>query len=170
MPYCLRDLVPSDLEAITRMNAAEIPNVSPFAPGELQRLAAQAVYFRVAEAPNGGAVAFLLALDETAVYESLNFKWFKARYPQFTYVDRIVVAASAQSKGLGRLLYSDLRAAVTGRSPWLSCEVNLRPANPKSLLFHQRLGFREVGTQDTEGGKKTVALLAMELGANLRGL
>jgi predicted GNAT superfamily acetyltransferase len=27
------------------------------------------------------------------------------------------------------------------------------------MIFHQRLGFRQVGSQETEGGKKQVALL-----------
>ena len=43
--------------------------------------------------------------------------------------------------------------------PHLLCEVNVRPRNEASLLFHHSIGFREVGQQDTDGGKKTVSLL-----------
>ena len=55
---------------------------------------------------------------------------------------------------------------VNGRliiSGCITCEVNTRPANPDSMAFHERLGFREVGRQQTEGGAKEVALLAWEL-------
>jgi predicted GNAT superfamily acetyltransferase len=42
----------------------------------------------------------------------------------------------------------------------VTCEVNLDPPNPRSLAFHERLGFREVGRQATKGGAFTVVLLA----------
>jgi len=72
--YRIRDFAPGDSSSIHRINDAEIPNVTPFAEGELQRLADQAVYFGVAESGSGAVVGFLLALDETAAYSSLNFQ------------------------------------------------------------------------------------------------
>jgi predicted GNAT superfamily acetyltransferase len=42
--------------------------------------------------------AFLLAFDQDARYDSPNFIWFRARYPRFVYVDRIVVAPSARTR------------------------------------------------------------------------
>ena len=42
----------------------------------------------------------------------------------------------------------------------VTCEVNLQPPNPRSLSFHERLGFREVGRQSTKGGAFTVILMA----------
>ena len=45
----------------------------------------------------------------------------------------------------------------------LCCEVNVRPRNDASLRFHHSIGFREVGQQDTDGGNKTVSLLALPL-------
>jgi predicted GNAT superfamily acetyltransferase len=45
----------------------------------------------------------------------------------------------------------------------LCCEVNVRPRNDVSLEFHHTVGFREVGQQDTDGGKKTVSLLELPL-------
>jgi hypothetical protein len=44
----------------------------------------------------------------------------------------------------------------------LTCEVNLRPPNEGSLRFHRRLGFREVGRQETPYGA-LVTLLALDL-------
>ena len=43
----------------------------------------------------GEADALLLAFDQDAAYDNVNFGWFKARYPRFVYVDRIVVAPAA---------------------------------------------------------------------------
>jgi predicted GNAT superfamily acetyltransferase len=40
----------------------------------------------------------------------------------------------------------------------MACEYNLRPKNEVSRQFHRRYGFKEVGTQETENGKKTVSL------------
>lgn len=45
----------------------------------------------------------------------------------------------------------------------VTCEVNIRPPNPESLAFHDRQGFVEVGTQETEDGRKTVSLRAKSL-------
>lgn len=162
-PYRLRNYAPSDEATIHLLNNAQIPHVTLFAPGELGRLADQAFRFRVAELHSGEPVGFVLALDQTASYSSLNFQWFKARYPQFVYVDRIVVSDPAQGAGVGRLLYSDLVAAAQEASPILTCEVNIHPPNRRSLDFHERSGFMRVGEQETEGGKKTVALMTKAL-------
>jgi hypothetical protein len=43
--------------------------------------------------------------------------------------------------------------------------VNVRPRNDASLAFHEAIGFREVGQQDTDGGRKRVSLLALDLSA-----
>ncbi len=122
----------------------------------------QSCSFRVAFA-GGEAIGFCLALTHGAAYESLNYRWFHQRYEEFLYVDRIVVAASHHRRGLGRRLYDDLIANNGDSAKVLTCEVNLRPANPISLTFHQRLGFRIVGEQDTDGGTKRVALMLRSL-------
>lgn len=43
--------------------------------------------------------AGMLAMDQDADYASPNFQRFRARYPRFVYVDRIVVAQSARGRG-----------------------------------------------------------------------
>ena len=153
----------TDADLITQINNSEIPSVTIISSDELIKLYRQAFHFRVAESTSGKIAGFVLALDEQAVYASLNFQWFKSRYPRFSYIDRIVVLSSYQRWGLGRLLYKDLQKVAEARSPILSCEVNIRPPNPGSLNFHRHLGFREVGVQETEGGKKTVSLMIKEL-------
>jgi predicted GNAT superfamily acetyltransferase len=68
-------------------------------------------------------------------------------------------------RGLGQRFYEDLERFARGRATRITCEVYARPRNDGSLRFHARLGFQEVGTQDTNGGKKTVSLLAKPVGA-----
>ena len=105
----------------------------------------------------GEGDAFLLTFDQDADYTSPNFLWFKARYPRFVYVDRIVVSPKARGRGLARLLYEDLfaRAQEAGHDR-ICCEVNAEPPNPTSDAFHAALGFEEVGQAAIHGGAKTV--------------
>ena len=49
-----------------------------------------------------------------------------------------------------------------GFSLGLTCEVNTVPPNESSMRFHERYGFRTVGTQTLEDGCKKVALMAKE--------
>ena len=102
---------------------------------------------------------FLLALAERADYASPNFKYFQQTYDRFIYVDRIVVDPAFKRRGIGAGLYEALFARVPD-APHITCEVNLRPPNPGSLAFHRALGFEVVGEQDTEAGRKRVALMA----------
>lgn len=92
------------------------------------------------------ASALLIAFDQSAHYDSPNFKWFRGRLSRFVYVDRIIVSDGDRGKGLADRMYADLfaraRAADHDR---IVCEVNLIPPNPVSDAFHSRMGFAEVG-------------------------
>jgi predicted GNAT superfamily acetyltransferase len=96
-------------------------------------------------------------------YDSVNFHWFKKRYDDFIYVDRIAVDTSAQGRGVGQALYANVEKNFLGKTPTITCEVNIQPPNPQSYGFHQKIGFREVGQQDTKGGAIRVAMLIKEL-------
>ncbi|HEY7628297.1 MAG TPA: GNAT family N-acetyltransferase, partial [Ilumatobacteraceae bacterium] len=91
------------------------------------------------------------------------YGWFSRNYDDFVYLDRIAVDPAYRRLGIGRAFYSHVVDRFTGVYPHLLCEVNIRPRNEPSLLFHHSIGFREVGQQDTDGGNKTVSLLAMPL-------
>jgi predicted GNAT superfamily acetyltransferase len=112
----------------------------------------------------GNLDASLLAFDQDARYDSPNFLWFRARYPRFVYVGRIVVAASARGHGCARRLYHDLfeRSTRAGHER-VVCEVNSTPPNKESDAFHAALGFVEVGTAVIHDGSKTVRYLLRAL-------
>ena len=104
---------------------------------------------------------FMLVLKEGAEYGSPNYQYFASNYDAFHYVDRIVVSEHFRRQGVGAGLYAVLFEAAAG-APRVTCEVNVRPANPGSIGFHESLGFKTVGEQDTEGGNKRVALMVRE--------
>jgi predicted GNAT superfamily acetyltransferase len=147
-----------ELENLLELNQSNLPHVGSITQSDMEHLHRQAIYFRVAEY-NGQTAGFLIAFDPEADYISLNFLWFKKRYPAFVYIDRIIIAAEARRKGIAGSLYRDLEHFAAERQiPLMACEYNLRPKNDISRQFHQRYGFNEVGTQETENGKKTVSL------------
>lgn len=164
----IRDVTTGDLEAVGRLNDAAVPQVNAVPPRSLERFAREAAYFRLA-VRNGKPAGLLVAMTPDMRYHSSNFLWFRERYERFVYIDRIVVAADARGDGIGRRLYEDLVAFAAPTAALLACEVNVRPRNEGSLRFHRRFGFETVGTQDTEGGTKTVALMIRPLGGGPAG-
>ena len=104
---------------------------------------------------------FLIALDERADYPNPNFEWFRARFAQFVYIDRVVIDEAHRGRGLARRLYEDLFRTVD-RS-LVVCEVNLVPPNPASDAFHARLGFSAVGSAMLPDRQKTVRYLSKHL-------
>jgi predicted GNAT superfamily acetyltransferase len=154
----IRDATPADFGAILRLNAESERFLSALTEPKLQRLHPEAAYHRVA-CVDGAVAAFLLAFREGAAYDSVNYLWFAARYPQFLYIDRVVVDVAFQSRRLGTLLYEDLFAfaRATG-APRVTCEYDIRPPNPVSARFHGKFGFREVGRQDVAYAAKAVSL------------
>ncbi len=153
-----------DLEHILTLNEGAVPHVNSIPLEELARLGGQAAFFGVARSPDSQQIdGFLLALNQAAEYDSLNFRWHQRQFDTFVYIDRIVVTPASRRSGVGRALYQALIRAVEDLTPRLTCEVNVKPPNPRSIAFHQSLGFREVGQQDTEGGNKRVSLMALEL-------
>jgi predicted GNAT superfamily acetyltransferase len=155
----IRDATPADYAAILELNRDSEALLSPMDAGRLRELDAAAAYHRVAGEP---VAAFLLAFREGAGYDSPNYRWFSQRFDRFLYVDRIAVAASARSAGLGGALYRDLFGfARAAGVPRIVCEYYSRPLNEASQRFHARHGFDEIGTQWLpERGKQVSYLLA----------
>ena len=158
-------LTPDDLagvagEALLALNNDHALELSWLGPERLAKLVAEAFVARRV----GVAEALLLAFDQDADYDSVNFLWFKGRFSRFVYVDRVVVADAARGRGLARRLYDDLFAAARAAGhERIVCEVNSDPPNPASDVFHAALGFVPVGTAQIHGGEKTVTYLERRL-------
>ena len=151
-----------DFFRIHELNQNELPAVSSITQNELAHFFKIADYFRVIKIEKNIA-GFLIALKPGKDYHSPNYKWFEKHYTQFMYVDRIVIDPTFQGQGLGRTFYDDLKIFSQGLTPILTCEVNLKPPNDGSILFHEKYGFEQVGTQRTDGGKKEVSLMMYKI-------
>lgn len=151
----------ADEAAILALNRAHVTETSALGAAELRALLAQAFHVGTCDR---GREAFLIALDQDAIYASPNFRWFKARHERFVYIDRVIVAPSQRGRGLARLLYEDLiAAAARARHLLIGCEVNVDPPNPASDALHEALGFAEVGRAILPGGAKQVRYLTLQV-------
>jgi predicted GNAT superfamily acetyltransferase len=146
----LTAITAADEAAILELNNAHEMELSRLDPARLQHLLAAAYHARMA--PHG--VAFLIAFAPDADYDGVHFAWFRERFKDFVYVDRIVVAHEARGRGIARALYADLfhHAQADGHS-MIGCEVNADPPNPASDAFHASLGFYEIGAASMANGK-----------------
>ena len=159
----VRLLVPADLDRVLAINESGVPGVGPIDASQLAHLVDESSMALVAtvDDPTDDTVAgFCLVLPPGADYGSVNYRWFSERYDDFVYLDRVAIAPEFQGRGLGRELYDEVERRAD--AAWFTLEVNLRPRNDGSLAFHDRLGFVEVGQQETNYGT-LVSLMAKPL-------
>jgi hypothetical protein len=146
----IRGLYPDDWTWVSALNAANEKETSPLTQARFDHTLSQSLVSWAVGERDG----FLIVFDQGCAYDSANFLWFKARYPSFAYVDRIVVAPEARGRGVARQLYERLfREVQEARFDQVVCEVNFEPPNPASEALHRRLGFSEVGRAMLENGK-----------------
>ena len=160
----LRRVEASDLDSVLQLNETVVPAVNSIGLAQMRWFAVNAAYFRVAML-DGFVAGFLVGMRPGTDYGSPNYRWFCSRYDEFGYIDRVVVAEDARRLGLATRLYLDFEASLPPTVDILACEVNIVPPNESSMRFHEDNGFRTVGTQTLENGRKTVALMAKERNA-----
>ncbi|HEY9130532.1 MAG TPA: GNAT family N-acetyltransferase [Dyella sp.] len=162
MALAIRDVREHDLDAVLALNNAAGRSILALDAERLRFFYAYADYFRVAEI-DGHLAGFLIAMREGRPYQSPNYVWFGEHYPQFVYIDRIVIANAYRRHGLGRIFYCDVNSYAEVRVPLLTCEVFLEPRDDVVVLFHGTYGFQEVGQQRMGSEGPQVSLLAKEL-------
>lgn len=160
----VRDVVATDHAAILALNNTAVPHVNALSTEQFAWLSGHANFFRLAE-DDDGLLGFAIVLPSGLDYWSDNYKWFAGRFERFLYLDRVVVREHARRRGVGRLLYDALFAWGTGGWPRVTLEVNLRPPNPDSERFHERLGFTRLGVREYNDGGNAVLLMERSLGA-----
>ena len=145
MSIVVRDVLEHELDSVLALNNAAGPTILPLDAARLRHFFETAEYFRIAER-DGNLAGFLIGIGSHAGHDSSNFGWFRERYPEFFYIDRIVVASRRRGGGVGRAFYADAQSYAELRYPQMACEVFLDDSdNDPVLLFHGSFGFREVG-------------------------
>ncbi|HSX64386.1 MAG TPA: GNAT family N-acetyltransferase, partial [Pseudoxanthomonas sp.] len=162
MSIVIRDVREHELDSVLALNNNAGLAILPLDAAKVRRFFEQADYFRVAER-DGNLAGFLVGFGSNAGHDSSNFAWFRERYPQFFYIDRIVVASRRRGGGVGRAFYADVQSYAELRYPQLACEVFLDHGADPALLFHGSFGFREVGQQVMAGTEIRVAMLMKEM-------
>lgn len=158
----VRDAVAADHAAILALNNGAVPHVNALSVEEFAWLSGHANFFRLVE-DDAGLLGFTIVLPSGLDYWSDNYKWFAARFDRYLYLDRVVVATRGRRRGVGSALYEALFAFGSDAWPRVTLEVNLRPPNPDSERFHERLGFTTLGVREYDGGAGAVLMMAREL-------
>ncbi|MGL4485407.1 MAG: GNAT family N-acetyltransferase [Anaerovoracaceae bacterium] len=158
----IRDAEKKDFEAILELNESLVHFLSPMDMKELLHFDDIAAMHKVVEV-EGEVVAFLIVIREGKDYSSENYKYFCRNYPEFLYVDRVVVSEKAQGLQLGTKLYEEIiKFSEDTGVKIITAEIYSVPPNEVSLNFHKKFGFKEVGTQPGPDGKKIVSLQVRE--------
>jgi len=90
--FLIRDSSELDHQTIVNINDVEVQYTSPMDVKRLRDLEQLSAYHRAAVVESNIA-AFLLAMGENCSYPNENYQWFSSLYPNFLYIDRIVVDA-----------------------------------------------------------------------------
>ena len=152
----------SDIDAALELNNLNTPAVGELDHVQLQFLIDHSLYSFAIGADT--LHAFCITFAPGAPYTSVNYQWFSQNYSDFVYLDRIVVSENMRNQTLGEKLYLavEQRMIKDRCAPILTCEVNLNPPNHGSIRFHNRIGFHEVGQQESKPGL-TVSLLSKQI-------
>ena len=162
MNFKIENTSSSELDQILELNQQALPAVSSVTKKEMEHFLSIVDYFK-SLIIDQRVVGFLIALTPGKDYHSVNYQWFEHKYKSFMYVDRIVITPTHQGKGLGTTFYNDLSKSTDQTITKITCEVNLKPTNKESMLFHKKYGFEQVDTQFTENGKKEVSLMKLSI-------
>ena len=154
----LRPITPADHADVLDLNERNVELLSPLDDERLTELVGIAASASVIDV-DGAFAGFVVTFASGSAYDGENFGWFTERYPDFCYLDRVVIHEDFRRRGLGSLVYDELESAC-GR-PVFALEVNLDPPNKASLAFHRARGFVEVGQRGSHG--HVVSLMVKQL-------
>ncbi len=162
MSIVIRDVREHELDSVLALNNNAGSAILPLDEARLRHFYEHAEYFRVAER-DGNLAGFLVGFGSASRHDSSNFAWFRERYPDFFYIDRIVVASRRRGGGVGRAFYADVQSYAELRHPQLACEVFMDHGADAALLFHGSFGFREVGQNTMPGVNVRACMLLKDM-------
>jgi predicted GNAT superfamily acetyltransferase len=154
----LRPIVPGDHPEVLALNERNVELLAPMDEDRLVELVGLADSASVIDV-DGAFGGFVMTFRSGTAYDGENYAWFTQRYPDFAYLDRVVVHEDFRRRGLGSQVYDELESSCA--KPVFALEVNLDPPNDASLAFHRARGFVEVGQRDSNG--HLVSLMVKQL-------
>jgi predicted GNAT superfamily acetyltransferase len=152
----IRNLTPADLALVHAWNQANTPHVNSLDFAAFSKVYGMSSHRYLIEY-NGSPAGFSWLMHPESLYESVNFRYFKDRFTNFLYLDRIVIGKEFRGKQLATTLYEHI--FTTHPAIPICCEVNSYPPNIASMKLHTKLGFKVIGEQSTDKGKKNVQLM-----------
>jgi len=156
--YSVNENLDNDLlNQIFELNQNNIPALGGINDLSALSLLYQQSKFCIYKIREDQLVAFALIMDQSSNYKSPNYLYFKKKFSNFLYIDRIAVSATFQRMGVGHSIYQELFSRTSKLSIPLCCEVNTFPVNQPSLDFHKKNLFQTI--EEISFGKKTVAML-----------
>lgn len=156
----LRPIAEHDHVDVLALNERNVALLAPMDEARLCELQGVADHAHVVEV-RGRFAGFVMTFMSGADYDGENFGWFGERYPDFCYLDRVVVHEDYRRQGLGTHVYDLLEEHAARSTPLFALEVNLDPPNHPSLAFHRARGFEEVGRREFQG--HVVTMMAKSL-------
>ena len=157
MAMHLRPFQPADADAVLALNQSALDAVTSLDADRLELLAELAAQVTVV-VDQDAIAGFAIVFAPGSSYDSANYAWFAARYDDFRYLDRVVVAPTHRRRGVGTTLYDHLEAAAAA-SGRMALEVYVEPPNVASLAFHRARGYAEQGRLPQPGGKVCTMLV-----------
>ncbi len=100
---------------------------------------------------------FAFVMDNKSEYQSLNYRYFKNKFKNFLYIDRVAFIDKFQRRGYGTITYDEIHKLSKKLNSLLCCEVNTFPLNKESMDFHRKFGFSVI--EEVPFGEKKVAML-----------
>lgn len=157
----IADIRPEHITKFLAINKEFVHWLAPMDAAKLSWVLSIADYARQIN----NAAAVMIGYAHDADYpDHDNLIWFRQKFDNFFYIDRIIVDSHSQGQGLGAKLYADVEAFARARGHrHLCCEVNSVPDNPGSHKFHIASGFKPCGEQIFADKNKAVRYYAKAL-------
>jgi predicted GNAT superfamily acetyltransferase len=161
----LRPVTEADHADVLALNHQNVELLAPLDEPRLRQLLTWADSGSVIDV-DGAFAGFVLTFASGSSYDGENFAWFAERYPDFAYLDRVVIHEDFRRRGLATQVYDELEGSC-GR-PLFALEVNIEPPNEPSLAFHRARGYTEVGrrTMPHPSGDHVVTMMTKRLRAS----
>ena len=151
----LKSLTNSDLGEVYDLNQSLTPKLGSLLNIQhLERLIEMSNCSKALKI-KGKIAAFMICFRENTPYESRNYHYFNEKHDQFLYVDRIGVLKGLENNGLGTILYKYIIENF-GKNLKLCAEINIKPMNKASILFHEKHDFKRVSEKLLNENHKVV--------------